>query len=100
MKSTKSSLLTETIGAAASIARKRKTRMKDGGRGCRRSKKNFPPWRPFSGNGVRGEAHFGVTITPTILSFITPTSILASSAVVPLSTSNSTVNELRLGTLS
>jgi hypothetical protein len=86
------------IGVAAS--RRRKTRVKDGERGCRRSKRNFPPWRPFSGNRVRGEAHFGVTITPTILSFITPTSILASSAVVPLSTSNSTVNELRLGTLS
>src|ERR1700730_7718822 len=54
MKSTKSSLPTETIGAAVSIARRRRTRMKEGGRGCRRSKKNFPPWRPFSVQQRRG----------------------------------------------
>ena len=28
--------------------------MKDGERGCRRSKKNFPPWRPFSVKRRRG----------------------------------------------
>jgi hypothetical protein len=43
--------------------------------------------------------HFGVTITPTILSSIKSTRVLACSSVVPLSISNPTVNDLRLDTV-
>lgn len=38
--------------------------------------------------------HFGVTITPIILSFIESTSALACSGVVPVSNSNPTETDL------
>lgn len=44
--------------------------------------------------------HFGVTMTPTILSFIESTSALACSIVVPLSNSNPTETDLQPDTLS
>ena len=52
---------------------------------------SFPRERKVSMSGpLRLLCHFGVTMTPTILSFIASTSALACSSVVPLSNSNPT----------